>query len=79
MQIIRESIITCPHCGHKSLETMPEDACVVFYRCKGCGKTLTPIGGDCCVFCSYGSVPCPAVQRMNNHSCGCGGGCGCPD
>jgi len=41
---------------------MPTDACQFFYDCKGCGERLKPLAGDCCVFCSYGSVPCPPVQ-----------------
>jgi hypothetical protein len=61
MQI--ESILTCPRCGHRSSEQMPTDACRFLYDCKGCGETLKPLPGDCCVFCSYGSVPCPPVQR----------------
>jgi hypothetical protein len=56
------STITCPLCGHQAAETMPVDACVFFYFCKGCGARLKPLEGDCCVFCSYGSVPCPSVQ-----------------
>ncbi|WP_368736408.1 GDCCVxC domain-containing (seleno)protein [Proteus terrae] len=24
---------------------------------------LTPLEGDCCVFCSYGTVPCPPIQE----------------
>lgn len=56
------SIITCPHCGHQANEIMPTDACVGFYPCKGCGLMLRPKYGDCCVFCSYGSVPCPPIQ-----------------
>jgi hypothetical protein len=24
---------------------------------------LKPKQGDCCVFCSYGSVPCPPIQQ----------------
>jgi hypothetical protein len=62
-----ESTLTCPLCGHWSVETMPTDACVFFYDCKGCGMRLKPLTGDCCVFCSYGSVPCPPVQ--SNDSC----------
>ncbi|HHK74899.1 MAG TPA: hypothetical protein ENJ57_07015 [Rhizobiales bacterium] len=54
--------ITCPKCGEKSDETMPEDHFVIFYKCKSCGETLKPLKGDCCVFCSYGTVPCPTVQ-----------------
>ena len=42
---------------------MPTDACQVFYDCKGCGALLRPEAGDCCVFYSYGSVPCPPMQE----------------
>ena len=28
----------------------------------GCGALLRPKPGDCCVFCSFGTVPCPLVQ-----------------
>jgi hypothetical protein len=54
--------ITCPDCGHAETETMPTNACQWFYDCKGCGALLRPLPGDCCVFCSYGSVACPPVQ-----------------
>jgi hypothetical protein len=57
------STITCPGCGHKQAETMPTDACQFFYDCKHCGAVLRPLAGDCCVFCSFGSVPCPPVQQ----------------
>ncbi len=59
---ILDSTITCPHCGHSQNETMPTDACQWFYECKGCGTLLKPKPGDCCVFCSYGTVPCPPIQ-----------------
>jgi len=26
------------------------------HNCKFCGKDITAKSGDCCVFCSYGSV-----------------------
>ena len=42
---------------------MPTDACQFFYDCRGCGALLRPKPGDCCVFCSYGSVPCPPIQE----------------
>ena len=61
--MITTSTITCPHCGHQSTETMPEDACVHFYDCKNCGAQSKPLQGDCCVFCSYGDVPCPPKQE----------------
>ncbi|UWQ22599.1 GDCCVxC domain-containing (seleno)protein [Jannaschia sp. W003] len=56
------SQLTCPECGHSGEERMPTDACAFFHECRGCGAVLRPLPGDCCVFCSYGSVPCPPVQ-----------------
>jgi hypothetical protein len=60
--IAQESVITCPQCGHRKAERMPADACQWFYECAACRALLKPKPGDCCVFCSYGSVPCPPVQ-----------------
>ena len=57
------SRLTCPICGHQSRETMPTDACQYFYQCVGCNTLLKPKAGDCCVFCSYGDVPCPPIQE----------------
>jgi len=56
------STITCPACGGKATEAMPMDACRYVYTCGHCGVTLRPRLGDCCVFCSYGAVPCPPKQ-----------------
>jgi hypothetical protein len=56
------STVECPACGHRESETMHEDACQYFYKCKGCGKVLKPAPGKCCVFCTYGDVPCPTTQ-----------------
>lgn len=61
--IVWRSAITCPHCGHVDELTMPMDSCLFFHQCAGCGARLKPQPGDCCVFCSYGSAPCPPVQR----------------
>lgn len=60
--VIVESVITCPKCGFREAHAMPPDACIVFYDCPGCGERLHPRSGDCCVFCSYGSVKCPPMQ-----------------
>lgn len=57
-----ESTITCPRCGHLEAEIMPTNACWFFYDCKGCDVKLRPNEGDCCVFCSFGTVPCPPIQ-----------------
>ncbi len=56
------STLTCPNCGFKKNEMMPTDACMYFYECENCKKVLKPLKGDCCVFCSYGTVVCPPLQ-----------------
>jgi hypothetical protein len=68
--MILESLITCPQCATAKMETMPTDACRFFYTCSGCGVTLRPEQGDCCVFCSYGSVPCPPIQAERSGEIG---------
>jgi hypothetical protein len=65
--VVLQSTIACPKCGQQKQETMPTDACVYFYECASCHATLKPKPGDCCVFCSYGSVKCPPIQ--SGQSC----------
>jgi hypothetical protein len=65
--MIADSTITCPHCGFAATETMPTDACQFFYDCKGCGTLLLPRPGDCCVFCSFGTVSCPPIQESGGQ------------
>ena len=62
-QVVLQSTITCPECGHAAEETMPTDACQWFYECASCKSVLKPLPGDCCVFCSYGTVACPPIQQ----------------
>ena len=67
-EVILQSTFTCPACGHMKAETMPIDACQWFYECEHCKVVLRPKAGDCCVFCSYGTVQCPPLQARG--SCG---------
>jgi hypothetical protein len=69
MAIVRQSTLTCPACGATKSETMPTDACQYFYECTSCGTLLKPKQGDCCVFCSYGTVPCPPIQQGQTDDC----------
>ena len=61
-----KSVVTCPVCGHKKEETMPEDSCQFFYECMKCHAVLKPKKGDCCVYCSYGTENCPSIQAGGN-------------
>ena len=67
IKMITASTITCPNCGYQATEQMPADACQFFYDCRGCGERLKPKAGDCCVFCSYGTMPCPPIQLNRSH------------
>ena len=60
------STISCPHCGHKKDELMPTNTCQYFYECENCKQVLKPKQGDCCVYCSYGTVKCPSIQAGKN-------------
>ena len=68
--IILESMLTCPECGHQKKETMPTNACQWYYECGNCHSLLKPLPGDCCVFCSYGTVKCPPIQLGDKTCCG---------
>lgn len=57
-----QSTVTGPACGHETRETMPSDRCLFYYECEQCKALLRPKATDCCVFCSYGTVPCPPRQ-----------------
>jgi hypothetical protein len=64
--VVLESVLSCPRCGFSKQEAMPLDACQFFYECGGCKALLRPKPGDCCVFCSYGSVKCPPIQAQRS-------------
>jgi phage terminase large subunit GpA-like protein len=63
------STITCPECGFTTKEQMSEDSCRYFWECPQCESVIKPKQGDCCVFCSYGDVPCPPIQS-DQKCCG---------
>lgn len=69
MEVTLRSVITCPACGATAEEEMPTDACLYFYECRHCHEVLRPQRGDCCVFCSFGSVKCPPMQ-LEKGCCG---------
>lgn len=61
-----QSVLTCPKCDVAKQETMPTEACQYYYECTHCGVLLRPNPGDCCVFCSFGSVKCPPMQAQRS-------------
>jgi len=71
-EVILDSTIHCPLCGTNTTERMPTGACQFYYECPACNALLRPKSGDCCVFCSYGSVKCPPMQSAGRTDAGCG-------
>ena len=65
-RVVLQSTLTCPRCGFQKEEAMPTDACQYFYECESCKALLKPNAGDCCVFCSFGSVKCPPIQEQRS-------------
>mgnify|MGYP005990689113 CR=1 FL=1 len=69
MVVELKSVLTCPNCEYEKKETMPTDACQFFYECENCKSILKPKAGDCCVYCSYGTVQCPPMQNGDKSCC----------
>jgi len=67
-ELLLESVLVCPVCGFAKRERMSTDACQFSYECTSCQALLRPKRGDCCVFCSYGSVKCPPMQDETRGS-----------
>jgi hypothetical protein len=63
-QVVLKSTVRCPACGFEKEEDMPVDSCLITYTCSRCAAVLRPQEGDCCIFCSYGSQPCPPMQGV---------------
>lgn len=67
-ELVLQSVLKCPNCGFEKEETMPTDSCQFFYQCESCKENLRPKEGDCCVYCSFGSVACPPIQ-LDDECC----------
>jgi len=65
--VILEAMITCPRAASRSRTKRPMPP--IFLRLHGLWHLLRPKSGDCCVFCSYGSVPCPPIQAGETPTC----------
>jgi len=65
----KTTTISCPVCKFKSEVQMDPEEPLQFYFCEECGARLKPKPGDCCVYKSYGSVPCVATQKGKKNGC----------
>ena len=67
--MIIDSVLTCPECGKTQQEDMPENTCQFSYRCNACKEVIKTNKGECCVYCCYGSNPCPQAQLIGSACC----------
>ena len=60
--IVGTTIITCPSCKKKLSSKMSSESVKRVFHCPTCLAWLSPKKGDHCIYDSYGSVKCPAIQ-----------------
>ena len=65
--INHKSKLVCPHCSHEKTITMPSTFCQYFLECTNCKTVIKAKAGDCCVFCSYGDIKCPPIQKNSGE------------
>ena len=65
--INHKSKLICPHCGHEKTITMPSTFCQYILECTNCKTVIKAKTGDCCVFCSYGDINCPPIQKNSGE------------
>jgi hypothetical protein len=57
-----KSVIKCPICKYKKEIPIPVGS-LLLYDCEECKARLKPKNEECCVLCSYGTVPCLKTQK----------------
>ena len=62
---VTTTTITCPKCGHKQEESIPQTNCQPFYTCNGCDEMISvpKESQNCCVFCEYADKKCPVPNK----------------
>jgi len=67
LKIITEAIMSCPICGSKYKQKMPQIGKHINNKCVFC-HTIFGINNtdDCCVYCKYSNVTCPKAQKKIN-------------
>jgi hypothetical protein len=60
--IVGDCVVTCPGCNKKVGEKMSSESVKRVFHCPSCLAWLSPKKGDHCIYDSYGSVKCPAMQ-----------------
>ncbi len=67
--MILESILTCPNCSHQKQEKLLENTFPTRFRCGNCQEMAEVKLGDCCIYCSFGDIPCLQSQIEGSSCC----------
>ncbi len=59
----RSSTLYCPHCRAGSHERMSLDHTLHEFHCLWCNRTMRHEPEQHCIFCAFGSRPCPEKQQ----------------
>lgn len=58
MKKIEKARFKCPECGYVEEINIPENVCMISYKCKNCKKTIWTPKESCCIICSYSDKKC---------------------
>ena len=66
IDVLLESVLVCPVCGFAKRETMPTDACQIFYECISCKNAAAPQAGRLLrlLFLRFGEVSTNAGREL---------------
>ena len=61
-QVKKYSVLKCAGCGFTQEFEMPLYASRKHFYCSNCNAVHESKSDECCIYCSYGTVPCPKEQ-----------------
>ncbi|UCC94546.1 MAG: arsenate reductase ArsC [Candidatus Omnitrophota bacterium] len=66
--------LKCPFCKNIQKIEVPQGKCLLFYKCRNCGKIIPTPGGNCCTVCGYSDKVCKAFYAQVKRTFSRGGG-----
>ena len=65
---MQKAKLLCPKCKIGQIIDIPENSCLQFYICSGCGYTFS--AKECCIICDYTDKKCslPKTTKKKKDS-----------
>jgi len=66
---LNSATLTCPHCGHKQVLEIPQNACLAFHKCEKCEKMISvpEESENCCVICEFSDKTCSVGHETEKN------------